>query len=537
MLNLPLQIYDTTLRDGTQQEGFSLSVNDKLRLAQRLADFGVHFIEGGFPGSNPKDTEFFQAVKKLKLKKTKITAFCSTRHKNFSADKDPNLQAVLNSGVEVATIFGKTWDLHATKILGVTLVENLKIIEESIAFLHKKGMRVIFDAEHFFDGFRENPDYALKCLEIAIESGAENLSLCDTNGGALPDFIAKAVKITHEKFPQITLGIHTHNDCELAVANTIAAVKAGATLIQGTINGYGERTGNANLCSIIPILQLKMKQQIVSPNKLQSLRNLSLFFSEVTNQNPYQRQAFVGASAFAHKGGIHAAAVAKLPKSYEHIDPTAVGNLSRVTVSELSGRSNVIILAKSLGYQLKKDSESTVAILQKVKELEALGFQFEGAEGSFELLLKRARKNYHPPFKIINYSVITKHIGVNNQVHHPPQRTGSEQVVEATVCVEIKRKKYYVATLGNGPVNALDQALRKALLPHFPQLKNIKLFDYKVRILNSTSATAAKTRVLIESGNSKQRWCTVGCSENIIEASCQALVDALEYGIKKNYEL
>jgi 2-isopropylmalate synthase len=581
---MSLFLYDTTLRDGAQQEGLSFSVADKLKLAEKLADFGVHYIEGGFPGSNPKDAEFFQLAEKRPWAKTKLVAFTATRHKNFSAEKDPNLSGVLLSGARIATIFGKTWDFHAEQILNVSLNENLTLIYDSIAFLKKRGLRVIFDAEHFFDGFKSNSGYALDCLKTAAEAGAENLSLCDTNGGAMPEEVARAVSIVRKKldgeeanfqfpikskiqnhrkavsgkpstsplvlksistkgledlgthglitipnyselfrtnsnFSQSAIGIHAHDDCGLAIANTLAAISAGATLIHGTINGYGERVGNANLCTLIPLLQIKLGQKIFPPKYLRELTALSHLFAEVANLAPPAKAPFVGTNAFTHKAGVHAAAVAKLPKSYEHIDPQVVGNVSRVTVSELSGRSNVLLLARALGVNLKKDAPLTAEILKRVKILEAEGFAFEGAEGSFELLLLRAHKNYRPPFELTDYSVATRHNGLD----------GAK--IEATVRVKIKNQEIHTASLGNGPVNALDQALRKALLPHFPNLKKVTLFDYKVRILNPTSATAAKTRVLIESGDGKKRWSTVGCSENIIEASAMALVDALELGI------
>lgn len=514
-----IKIYDTTLRDGAQQEGLSFSVADKLKIAQKLIDFKVAFIEGGFPGSNPKDKEFFQKAQKLNWKKSNLVAFCPTRHKNNKVEKDPSLKSVLDSGVKYVCVFGKTWDLHAEKILGISKKENLELIFSTIDFLKKKGLKVFFDAEHFFDGYKENKNYALECLKTAIKAGAENLSLCDTNGGSLPWEIEEYTKKVCDNFPKISVGIHVHNDSGLAEANTLSAVKAGADLVQVTVNGYGERTGNANLCAVIPNLVLKMAKKIEPNINLKKLFLLASSIAEIANANQPKRAPFVGSSTFGHKAGVHVSAVAKLPRSYEHIDPELVGNKRHATVSELSGKTNIEIMAENVGIKLNKNSNLVKKVLTEIKKMENEGYAYEGAEASFKLIINRLQKNYKPPFELVDYLVLNRF---------------SRKDVEAEVQIKIGNKIQTEIDFGNGPINALDKALRKTLMPFFPQLKKIKLLDFKVRIIDTKSATAAKTRVLIESGNGNKNWTTIGCHVNITKACLQALLDSLEYAITEN---
>jgi 2-isopropylmalate synthase len=515
-------LYDTTLRDGAQAEDINFSVEDKIRVARKLDQFGVHYIEGGWPGSNPRDVEFFREMKGVRLRKAKLTAFGSTRRAKLRASEDPSLKALVSSGARVATIFGKTWDLHVLKALRTTLAENLTMIAESVQFLRKHLDEVIYDAEHFFDGYKENPDYAVETLLAAERAGASCLVLCDTNGGTLPHEVEEVIARV-KKSITAPFGIHAHNDGELAVANSLAASRLGASQVHGTVNGYGERCGNANLCSLIPALKIKLRIDCISDGHLSHLRDLSRYVDELANMTHRKRQPYVGDSAFAHKGGVHVDAVAKSSVTYEHITPELVGNRRRILVSDMAGKSNILQKAAELGISLKKDSPQLAEILKKVKELENEGFEFEGAEGSLELLMLRAGHNYESVFNMfdrIDYRILTEKRKVDP---HP--------VSEATVTVEVGGHVEHMAAWGNGPVNALDKALRKMLPKYFPGrgLENVRLLDYKVRVLTAAAGTAAKVRVLIESGDGKNKWGTVGVSENVIEASWQGLVDSIEY--------
>ena len=516
----PAYLYDTTLRDGTQGEGFQLSVLDKLRIAERLDAFGIDFIEGGWPGSNPKDVEFFREAKSLKLKHAKLAAFGSTRRANTPVGDDPQVALLLEAETPVVTIFGKSWELHVTEVLRTTVEENRAMIRDTVAHLVKHGREVMYDAEHFFDGYKDSPEHALSTLEAAAEGGAACLVLCDTNGGTLPDEIVQICAAVRERLPDVPFGIHTHNDCELAVANAIAAVKAGATQVQGTINGYGERTGNCNLTSVIPILQLKLGMPVVS--RLEKLRDLSYFVDDVSNNPHFARAAFVGRTAFAHKGGMHVNAVQKLARSYEHIEPASVGNEQNILVSELSGQSNILIKAGELGLPLEKGSAEASAVLKRVKELENEGYSFEAAGGSLELLIRRELGNHARPFDLTEYHTSFRQY----RDGHPP-------VCEATVKLMVDGTPELTVAEGRGVVNALDLALRKALLPFFPEISEVSLVDYKVRIIDSHDATAAKTRVLIVSTDGENNWGTVGVSENIIEASWLALVDGIDLFLQR----
>ncbi len=534
-----LWLYDTTLRDGTQREGLSVSIEDKLRIAKRLDQLGIPFIEGGWPGANPKDVQFFWQLQEDPLKQAEIVAFCSTRRPNTTAATEPMLQDILAAGTRWVTIFGKSWDLHVTASLKTTLEENLAMIRDTIEYLRSQGRRIIYDAEHWFDGYKHNPDYALQTLEAAIASGAEWLVLCDTNGGTLPHEISQivqdVVKVT-EKWgmgkdssqspmpnalcPMPQIGIHTHNDSEMAVANAIAAVMAGAKMVQGTINGYGERCGNANLCSLIPNLQLKAGYSCITEDQLTQLTEASRFVSEVVNLAPDEHAPFVGLSAFAHKGGIHVSAVERNPLTYEHIQPEQVGNHRRIVISEQSGLSNVLAKARSFGIDLDHQKAEAKQILQRLKDLESEGFQFEAAEASFALLMHEALGDRQKFFEVKGFQV------------HCDLIEGKETTnALATVKLAVDGKNILEAAEGNGPVAALDAALRKALVNFYPQIATFDLTDYKVRILNGHTGTAAKTRVLVESGNGRQRWTTVGVSTNILEASYQAVVEGLEYGL------
>ncbi|HOJ92650.1 MAG TPA: citramalate synthase [Dictyoglomaceae bacterium] len=519
-------LYDTTLRDGAQSERISFSLEDKLRIAQRLDDFGIDYIEGGWPGSNPKDLNFFKGIKEVPLNHSKIAAFGSTRRAQVAPEDDANLKALLESDTPVVTIFGKSWNFHVTEVLRTTLENNLKMIYDSIKYLKSHNKEIIYDAEHFFDGFKADPEYALSTLDAACEGGADCIVLADTNGGSLPWEITDIIKKVKERI-KIPLGIHTHNDSGLAVANTIVAVQEGAIHIQGTMNGYGERCGNANLCTIIPILSLKMGLEIISDEKLAQLTDLSHWISEIANLPPDPSMPFVGRSAFAHKGGVHVNAILKNQKSYEHIDPTKVGNKRRILVSELSGTSTIVSKAKELNINLDRDSSLAKLILDKVNVLENEGYYFEGAEASFELLIRHLLGEETKLFDLIGLRVIVEKIGEEG-----------ETTTEATLKLKIKDNIVHVAAEGNGPVNALDEALRKALIEFYPDLKNIHLSDFKVRVLNGNSGTAAKVRVLIDSANADgDTWSTVGVSPNIIEASWEALVQSIEYGILKRREV
>ncbi|MGA1794460.1 MAG: citramalate synthase [bacterium] len=518
-------IYDTTLRDGTQAEGVSLSVEDKLRITRKLDEMGIDYIEGGWPSSNPKDMLFFKKVKDYSFAHTRIAAFSSTRNPRHAIDKDTNIQGLLEAETTVVTIFGKSWDLHVTDALGIPLEQNLDIIRESVAYLKARVAEVIYDAEHFFDGYKRNPAYAMKSLLAAEEGGADCLVLCDTNGGTMP-FDLERIIADIQKRVRAPLGIHTHNDSETAVANSILAVTMGIRHVQGTINGYGERCGNANLCSIIPNIQLKMGLTCISPEQLRQLRETSRFVSEIANLKHWGHQPFVGDSAFAHKGGIHVSAIRKNKLTYEHIDPELVGNHQRILVSELSGRSNVLSKAAEYQINLAADRPEVQRLVRELKELENQGFQFEGAEASFELLMRKVLGTYSPYFDLVGFRVIVE------------RREGDEQTrSEATIKVKVKGIEEHTAADGNGPVNALDNALRKALEEFFPDLREVNLIDYKVRILEGREGTGARTRVLIESADPDNKWGTVGVSDNIIEASWQALVDSIEYKLLKDEDL
>lgn len=514
-----LKIYDTTLRDGSQKEGISYSTKDKLKITQKLDELGVDYIEGGWPGSNPKDIDYFQRVKSLELKNATVTAFGSTCRPSVKASEDKNLKAIIESGVQAATIFGKAWDFHVKTALKTTLDENLRMVEKSVAFLKSKGLEVNFDAEHFFDGYQANPEYALKVLEAAEKGGADTIVLCDTNGGTLPGQVADNIKAIKEKI-FIDFGIHAHNDSEVAVANSLVAFENGATQIQGTINGYGERCGNANLSSIIPNIKLKVDDRSLKQIELKKLTEVSRFVSEVINQTHPKNLAFVGDSAFTHKAGIHVSAVLKDERAYEHIDPTLVGNQREVVVSELSGRSNIIYKAKALGLDINPSEYDLSEVVNKIKVLEHQGYHFEGAEASFQLLIEKGIGSYQKFFELKSARIITE------------KKYNNGAASEASVKVAVNDQEVHTAASGNGPVNALDTALRKALSEHYPHLKDFKLIDYKVRVLDSNDGTEAKVRVFIETSNGKDSWGTVGASTNIIEASWKALVDSIEYGLK-----
>jgi len=507
-----IYLFDTTLRDGTQSEGLSLSVEDKLKIAALLDGFGVHYVEGGWPGSNPKDADFFQRARSLALRRAKLVAFGATRKAGVRAEDDPNLRALVAAETPAVSLFGKSWTLHVRHVLETTPEENLAMIAESVGWLKGRGKEVIYDAEHFFDGYRADPAYALSTLRAAAQAGADWIVLCDTNGGSLPGWVADVTADVRRALPT-PLGIHSHNDGELAVANALAAVEAGCRQVQGTINGYGERCGNANLVSIIPALQLKMGLSAVPPESLARLTELARSVSEIANLNPDAHAPYVGASAFAHKGGVHVAAVEKLAASYEHVPPEIVGNRRHVVVSELSGRGNVRVKADEMGVATDGRERE---LLARVKELENEGYQFEAAEGSFELLVRRRQPDYVPPFELLDVVVVAQ------------RRRGEAMIAEATVKLRVGPETVHTAAEGDGPVHALDRALRKALLPHYPALADVRLADYKVRILDPQAATGAKTRVLIEAARGEERWSTLGVSKNIIEASGQALADSLE---------
>ncbi len=515
-----IEIYDTTLRDGAQSEDISFSVEDKLRITEKLDELGIDYIEGGWPGANPRDTEFFRDVHKLKLKTSRIVAFGSTHHASHKVNKDPNIKALLNAKTSIVTIVGKTWDFHVKEALRVSLQTNLDLIYNSIYYLKKKIPEVFFDAEHFFDGYKANPEYAFKVLESAASAGADCLVLCDTNGGTLPHEVGKIIKElkTQNSKLKTQIGIHAHNDSECAVANSIIAVELGASQVQGTINGLGERCGNANLVSVIPNLKLKLKYNIVTDYQLKKLKDISRFVTEIANIRPFKRQPYVGDSAFAHKGGIHVSAILRHPETYEHIKPELVGNYERVLISDLSGKSNIIRKIKDFGLKVDPDSPKVVQIVKEMKELENQGFQFEGAEASLELLMKKTFGLHRKFFDLIGFRIIVE-----------KRKEGEAPLSEATIMLRVDAKLEHTAATGNGPVNAIDNALRKALEKFYPQLKEVKLIDYKVRVLAAGKGTSAKVRVLVESGDDAHKWGTVGVSENIIEASWQALVDSIEY--------
>lgn len=511
-----IAVLDTTLRDGAQREGISFSVTDKLRIARKLDDLGVAYIEGGWPGSNPKDVAFFEAARDLGFRTARLAAFASTRRAGIPVEDDPNVRALVGSGAPVAVVVAKSSGMHVERVLRTTRDENLAMIRDTVAYLKAQGLEVLFDAEHFFDGHLLDAAYALETCRVAAEAGADCLVLCDTNGGALPSTIRRIVGEVREALPGAALGMHAHNDNGMAVANTLIAVEAGARHIQGTINGYGERCGNANLCTVIPNLELKMGYRALANGSLATLTETSHFVAELANVRPDDHAPFVGRSAFAHKAGLHVNALLKSPETYQHVDPALVGNGMRVLVSELSGRGNIAHKIEELGLEGELAPQEVAAVAERLKELESRGFQYEGAEGSFELLVRRSRPGYRAPFEVLDFLVLVE------------QRAGIEILAEATVKLRVGESVMHTASVGDGPVHALDSAMRKALLPSYPELERVQLTDYKVRILDEKAATAARTRVLIDASDGEHSWTTVGCSHNIIEASFQALLDSLE---------
>ena len=525
----PVILYDTTLRDGTQGENITLSLADKLRVARMLDEYGMPFVEGGWPGSNPKDIEFFAAARTMRWERARLAAFGSTRHRSNRPDEDPNLRELVAAETPVVTIFGKSWLLHVIEVLGASPAENLDMIADSVGFVVDRGREAVYDAEHFFDGFKADRDYALSTLRAARQAGSRTLVLCDTNGGTLTNELVAIVQDVRATLdadpaaPAVTWGIHTHNDADLAVANSMAAVAAGVRHVQATINGYGERAGNANMVSILANLALKTPHPLVPAGggDLAGLTELSRSIAEIANITPNDYQPYVGRSAFAHKGGVHGAAVAKVERSYQHIDPTAVGNAGRLVVSELGGRANISIRAEQLGHQLEGVVDPR-ELSKLIKQLEADGLAFEGAEASFELLIRRHAADYVAPFRIVDYTCLVE------------QRDGRELLAEATVKVEVDGETLHTAADGNGPVNALDAALRKALSAFYPGIDEVHLVDYKVRILDGGAATAARTRVIIDSMDGARTWSTMGSDTNIIAASASALGDSLEYAIWKS---
>jgi 2-isopropylmalate synthase len=517
-----IQIYDTTLRDGSQGEDISFSLEDKLHILKKLDELGVDYVEGGWPGSNSKDIAFFHRAQEVTLKHARLAAFGSTRHARQSVEHDQNLRALLEANTPVVTIVGKTWDLHVKVALGISLEENLKLIRESVAYLKSKGKEVLYDAEHFFDGYKADAAYALATLQAAEEAGADTIVLCDTNGGTMTSDLSARFQAAAQHL-RTPLGIHTHNDCEMAVANAIAAVQHGAVQVQGTINGYGERCGNANLCSVIPNLELKLGLHSIGPEKLKHLTEVSHYVTELANLHPRQDLPYVGKSAFAHKGGIHVSAVVKDATSYEHVDPALVGNERRVLVSELSGKSNVLYKAAELGLEIDKSSPDAKLVVDKLKEMEHYGYQFEGAEGSFEILFDQIIHHARGFFELDGFRVITEKKGANLPYS------------EAVIKLRVDGTEEHTAAEGVGPVSALDRALRKSLTTFFPCIQHIRLTDFKVRVLDAKAATDAKVRVLIETTDGHETWGTVGVSENLIEASWRALVDSITYKLKKEY--
>ncbi len=523
----PILLYDTTLRDGTQGENISFTAKEKIEIAKRLDEFGVHYIEGGWPGSNPRDMQFFELAQETTFNNARITAFGSTRKPGIAASEDPNLQALLQSNTPATTIFGKTWDLHVKKVMNNTLEENLAMIFDSVALLKANDREVIYDAEHFFDGYKDNPDYALQTLMTAVEAGAEFIVLCDTNGGTLPSEINSIMNEVRQAFCEkyettadalpFKFGIHTHNDSGMAVANSIQAVECGAVMVQGTINGYGERCGNADLTSIIPILYFKMNRPCVSGENMRGLKTLSRFVSETANMIPLNSRPFVGKSAFAHKGGIHVSAIMKTSRAYEHMEPELVGNERRVLVSDLSGKSNVEFKAKELGITLGANGIGSREIVTEIKRMEQEGYQFEAAEGSFKIMLEKFADQFVPLFELKSFRV---------HIEKDSERPCS---AHATIKISVEGKEEITAAEGDGPVSALDNALRKALNKFYPELENMRLIDYKVRVIDGRAGTAAKVRVLIESRDQDRIWSTIGVSEDIIEASWQALADSVHY--------
>ena len=517
-----VKIYDTTLRDGSQAEGISFTVEDKIRIAHKLDELGVHYVEGGWPGSNPRDINFFEKANRVSFSKTRITAFGSTRYPDKKVEDDGVLQALLKTETQVVTLFGKTWDLHVKDALGTSLDENLRMIFDSIAYMKKHRDEVLFDCEHFFDGYKNNPSYALKAIKEAESAGADWIVLCDTNGGTLP---GEVHSIFEEVKKTITakMGIHAHNDSEVAVANSLTAVQAGAEQVQGTINGIGERCGNANLVSTISNLKIKMGIDCITDEQLQSMKDVSSFVDELANRAHWNQQPFVGKSAFAHKGGVHVSAVRKNALTYEHIVPEKVGNHQRILVSDLSGKSNVLHKAKEFGINIDDKDPKVAKILNSLKESENLGFQYEGAEASFELMIRDALGQKENFFEFIGFRVIVE-----------KRKEDEGPVSEATVKLRVNGVQEVSSAESTGPVNALDKAIKKALLKFYPELEKVNLYDYKVRILDEQNGARAKIRVLVESGDHKSKWGTVGVSENIIEASWQALIDSIDYKLNQN---
>jgi 2-isopropylmalate synthase len=521
----PILLYDTTLRDGTQGENVSFSAEEKLKIALRLDDMGIHYIEGGWPGSNPRDLQFFELARRTRLHRARLAAFGCTRRPGIRAAADEKLAALVDSGADVVTIFGKSWDLHVTQVMENTLEENLAMIRDTVAYLRQRGREVVYDAEHFFDGYRRHRGYALATLEAAAEAGADYIVLCDTNGGSLPFDVEAAVADVRDRLGRVRLGIHTHNDCGLAVANTLAAVRAGAVMVHGTINGYGERCGNADLVSIAPILCLKMDRPCMSEANLRKLKSLSRFVSETANLVPVHSRPFVGRSAFAHKGGVHVSAIMKVPQAYEHIDPELVGNQRRVLVSDLSGKSNVEYKARELGLELDLNGSDSRRIVTEIKQMEQDGYQFEVADGSFKVLIEKLTDTFTPLFELESFRV-----AIEKDKDQPCQ-------AHATIKIAVGDKREITAAEGYGPVSALDNALRKALGRFFPDLDTMRLTDFKVRVIDGTRGTAAKVRVLIDSRDQDQIWSTMGVSEDIIEASWQALADSFHFKLAREKEV
>jgi len=515
-------LYDTTLRDGMQREGMSVSVDEKLRMAVRIAELGIHVIEGGFPGSNPKDAEFFRRLERESLGQTVVAAFGMTRARNVRPDEDEQLRVLASNWAPVCTVVGKTWDLHLEKVLRVDRDENLRMIADSVAFLRGQGKRVVYDAEHFFDGFLADREYALKCVEVAAESGAESVCLCDTNGAALPMLVSSVVvRVVERLGGSCGVGIHAHNDSDCAVANSLVAVDAGADSVQGTINGYGERCGNADLCAVIPALSLKMGREAVSAQRLAKLTDAAHFVAELCNISPDPHQPYVGHNAFAHKGGMHISAVERDPSTFEHINPSLVGNTPHVLVSELAGRATIEQRARELGYPLKEEEKLADRVLSRVKEQEYAGYHYEAADASFELLLRTEMGLKVEPFRLEAFRIIVE------------KREDGATVSEATVKVHVNGDRFVETAEGNGPVNALDKALRMAIERKHPAVRDIRLVNYSVRILDEDKGTAAKTRVLIDSTDGRSSWGSVGVGFNVVEASWEALVDSIAYGLMR----
>jgi 2-isopropylmalate synthase len=515
-----VKLYDTTLRDGTQGEQITLSAEDKLKIARKLDEFGIHYIEGGWPGSNPKDARFFEMARSVAFRTARLTAFGSTRRAGTKAEDDENIRALLDTGTETVTIFGKSWDIHALEILGVTLEENIAMIQDTVAYLKTCGREVIYDAEHYFDGYGKNPSYALRTVRAAQEGGADVIVLCDTNGGCMPEDMKSIFSdtLTHLTVP---VGIHSHNDCGLALANSLTAVRAGASMVQGTVNGYGERCGNVDLIGVMGNLELKMGYQCLEREKLRQLTELSRFVSEVANVPPLNQRPFVGKSAFAHKAGIHVSAIVKNPAAYEHVDPERVGNRRRVLVSDLSGRSNIEYKSREMGIKLGGNGYDSQKIVAEIKRLEDQGYQFDAAEGSLELFIKKVSGQFEEPFILESFRVTSE----KNQ--------SGPGASHATIKISVGDEEEITAAEGQGPVNALDNALRKALTKFFPQIEEMGLVDFKVRVIDGRDATAAKVRVQIDSRDAREIWSTIGVSENVIEASWQALVDSFQYKLSK----